>query len=72
VLNFYISNKATPRNTQEQGTLLAKLVSNQIDYNILNIFVKGCNFKLTNATTSKTTAVSAVEKLNNTYIKKNN
>jgi hypothetical protein len=34
-----------------------------IDYKILNIFGKGCNFKLTNATTSKTTAVSAAEKL---------
>jgi hypothetical protein len=49
VLNFYISNKATPRNNQEQGTLLAKFVSNQINYKILNIFGKGCNFKLTNA-----------------------
>jgi len=34
-----------------------------IDYKILNVFGKSCNYKLISAATSKTTAASAAEKL---------
>jgi hypothetical protein len=34
-----------------------------IDYKILNVFGKRCNYKLISAATSKTTAASEAEKL---------
>lgn len=63
MLNFYISNKATPRNTKNRAYWSQTLSPIITDYKILNVFGKRCNYNLISAATSKTIAASEAEKL---------